>query len=131
MPLIERARVQLPAVVVDHLPADSDEIRAAVIAWLREHAAQLQVAGKHAVRMVVQLLIGIVLGAMLALHRTRSHAPGGPLTQLLNARCANVVTAFHDVVFAQLKISAVNTLLIAAPIYYACLKRELETAHLI
>jgi predicted PurR-regulated permease PerM len=112
-PLIERARTQLPPIIVDHLPGNSEEIRATVINWLREHAAQLQVAGKQAVRVILQLVIGIVLGAMLALHRTRAQPPGGPLTVLLNMRAANLVTAFHDVVFAQVKISLVNTLLTA------------------
>jgi len=111
MPLVERARTRLPPIITDNLPANSEEIRTAALDWLRKHAAQLQVAGKNAARIVLQLLIGIVLGAMLALHRTRTQAPGGPLTVLLNQRCANLVTSFHDVVFAQLKISAVNTLL--------------------
>jgi predicted PurR-regulated permease PerM len=111
MPLIERARLRLPPIITENLPDNSEEIRTTALNWLREHAAQLQLAGKQAARVIVQLLIGIVLGAMLALHRTRVQPPGGPLTVLLKTRCANLVTAFHDVVFAQVKISAVNTLL--------------------
>jgi len=111
MPLIDRARAQLPPIVVQNLPDNVEEIRAATIHWLREHAAQLQFAGQQAARVIVQLLIGIVLGAMLAIHRARAQAAGGPLTIVLNARCANLVTGFRDVVFAQVKISAVNTVL--------------------
>jgi predicted PurR-regulated permease PerM len=111
MPLIERARTRLPPIITENLPDNVEDIRTTVINWLREHAATLQVAGKQAVRIILQLLIGIVLGAMLALYRTRAQAPGGPLTVLLNTRCGNLVTAFHDVVFAQVKISALNTLL--------------------
>jgi hypothetical protein len=40
-PLIERARTQLPAIIVDHLPDNSDDVRTAVIEWLRMHAAHL------------------------------------------------------------------------------------------
>jgi predicted PurR-regulated permease PerM len=111
MPLIDRARTRLPPIITENLPENSEEIRTAALNWLREHAAQLQLAGKQAVRVIVQLLVGIVLGAMLALHSRRIQAPGGPLTVLLKTRCAHLVTAFHDVVFAQIKISAVNTLL--------------------
>src|SRR5262245_36724090 len=111
MPLIERARTKLPPVVTENLPENVEEIRATIVGWLREHAAQLQLAGKQAARIIVQLLIGIVLGAMLALHRTRKQVTPGPLAVVLNTRCANLVTAFHDVVFAQIKISALNTLL--------------------
>ena len=109
-PVIERARAQLPTIVVEYLPDNSEEIRAAVMEWLRQHAAQLQVAGKNAARITVQLLIGMVLGAMLALHTARPRPPGAPFTDALNARCFTLVGAFHDIVFAQVKISALNTL---------------------
>jgi len=109
-PLVERARTQLPAFVVNYLPDNSEEIRVAVMAWLHDHAAQLQLAGKNAARVTAHLLIGMVLGAMLALHTARARLHGGPLTGVLNARCTNLVTAFHDIVFAQFKISAINTL---------------------
>jgi len=122
-PLIDRAHAQLPAFIVDRLPDDSAEMRTAVIDWLGDHTAQLQIAGKQAVRVIVQLIIGIVLGAMLALHSARQRAQGGPLSLVLNARAAHLVSAFRDVVFAQLKISALNTvftgafLLIALPLF--------------
>jgi len=109
-PLVERARTQLPTFIVDRLPDDSAEMRTAVMEWLGEHTAQLQVAGKQAVRVVVQLGIGIVLGAMLALHSAQERPQGGPLSVALKARAAHLVNAFHDVVFAQVKISALNTL---------------------
>ena len=109
-PLIDRARTQLPTFIVDRLPDDSTEMRTAVMDWLGEHTAQLQVAGKQAVRVIVQLIIGIVLGAMLALHGAHERPQSGPLSAVLNARAAHLVAAFRDVVFAQVKISALNTL---------------------
>jgi predicted PurR-regulated permease PerM len=109
-PLIERARRQLPAIIVNHLPDNSDDMRTAVMEWLRMHAAQLTLAGTQAMRVIVQLLVGIVLGTMLAFHSARTQPAGGPLTAVLKARCANLAIAFRDVVFAQTKISALNTL---------------------
>jgi predicted PurR-regulated permease PerM len=109
-PLIERARTQLPPIIVNHLPDNSDDMRTAVMEWLRMHAAQLTLAGKQAMRVIVQLLVGIVLGTMLAFHSARTRPAGGPLTAVLKARCANLAIAFRDVVFAQTKISALNTL---------------------
>jgi predicted PurR-regulated permease PerM len=113
-PLIERARTQLPAFIVDRLPDNSAEVRAAVMDWSRTHTAQLQLAGKQTVRMILQLLVGIVLGAMLALYGARARPEGGPLAVVLKARCANLVIAFRDIVFAQAKISGVNTLFTGA-----------------
>lgn len=112
-PVVERARAQLPAIIVDHLPDNSEQIRVAVTGWLREHAAQLQLAGKNAARVIVHLLIGMILGAMLALQTAMARDSAGPLTIVLNARCSNLVTSFHDIVFAQVKISALNTLFTA------------------
>lgn len=112
-PLIERARAQLPAIVVNHLPDNSEEIRVAVTDWLREHAAQLQLAGANAARVIVHLLIGMVLGAMLALQNAFDRPSEGPLTQQLRMRGINLATAFRDIVFAQIKISALNTLFTA------------------
>jgi len=122
-PLIERARAQLPGFIVDRLPDDSAELRAAMTDWLRDHTAQLQLAGKQAVRAIIHLFAGIVLGAMLALHNARPRPAGGPLTVMLCARCAHLLGAFGQVVFAQVKISLLNTLftgaflLIALPLF--------------
>ena len=109
MPLVDRARAQLPQVVVDHLPDSIDDLRHAAIDWLRLHAGQLQLAGTAAARVIVHLLIGMVLGAMIALASALPRA-SGPLAEALTARCAHLVRAFHDIVFAQVKISALNTL---------------------
>ena len=115
MPLIDRARAQLPQVVVDHLPDSIDDFRTAAVEWLRAHASQLQLAGKTAARVVVHLLIGMVLGAMVALADAATHPDKrrGPLVEALMQRCRSLVAAFHDIVFAQVKISAVNTLFTA------------------
>ena len=108
-PVIERARAQLPQIVVDHLPDSIDEMRAGAAEWLRLHTGELQIAGKAAVRTFVHLLIGMVLGAMVALAGARPVARGKPLVEVLIGRCRHLVAAFHDIVFAQVKISAINT----------------------
>lgn len=110
MPLVDRARSQLPQVVVDHLPDSIEAFRTAATEWLRVHAAQLQLAGKNAARVIVHLLIGMVLGAMIALAGARPPARRGALVEALGARCRNLIDSFHDIVFAQVKISALNTL---------------------
>lgn len=109
--LIEAARAQLPPSIVQYLPPDEAAIRAALIEWMREHAAQLQLAGQQAGRVLVQLVVGIVLGAMLALHANRPPPPRGPLVEALVARASNLARSFREIVFAQALISAINTVL--------------------
>ena len=113
MPLVEKARQQLPAMVVDHLPDSVDDLRVGAVELARKHAAGLQLAGKGAVRVFVHIIIGLVLGAIIALSRARPAHQVGPLAAALGLRCQRLAEAFHNIVFAQVKISLINTLLTA------------------
>ena len=83
MPLVEKARQQLPAMLVDHLPDSVDDLRDGVVELARKHAVTLQMAGKEAARAFVHILIGLVLGAIVALSRTRPAHQVGPLAAAL------------------------------------------------
>lgn len=113
MPLVDKARAQLPAVLVDSLPASVDDLREGVTELARKHAVTLQLAGKETVRALAHILIGLVLGAIVALSHTRAVRQKGPLALALRERCEHLARAFHDIVFAQIKISLVNTALTA------------------
>ncbi|MEW5312600.1 MAG: hypothetical protein WDW38_004224 [Sanguina aurantia] len=109
MPLVEKARQQLPSIVVDHLPDSVDEMRVGALELARKHALDLQLAGKGVVRVFVHILIGLLLGAIIALSHARPAHQVGPLTAALLQRCRRLALAFHNIVFAQIKISLVNT----------------------
>lgn len=109
MPLIDKARQQLPAWVVDHLPSSVDDFRITAMDWLRQHASTLQLAGTEAARILVHIMIGLVLGAIVALSHTRAAEETGPLAAALGERCVRLAAAFHQIVFAQIKISLINT----------------------
>ncbi|WP_158756003.1 hypothetical protein [Dyella sp. S184] len=113
MPLVEKARQQLPAMVVDHLPDSVDDLRVGAAELAHKHAATLQLAGKGAARVFVHIIIGLVLGAIIALSRTHPAHQVGPLAAALGQRCQLLAEAFHNIVFAQVKISLINTLLTA------------------
>ncbi|KAF1007713.1 MAG: hypothetical protein GAK28_01670 [Luteibacter sp.] len=113
MPMVERARQQLPQAVVDRLPDSVDDLRVTALDWARSHAVALQLAGKEAARVLVHIVIGLVLGAFVALSRTRPSHQMGPFAAELSLRCARLADAFHNIVFAQIKISLVNTLFTA------------------
>lgn len=113
MPLVEKARQQLPAMLVDHLPDSVDDLRVGAIELARKHAGTLQLAGKGAVRLFVHIIIGLVLGAIVALSRARPAHQVGPLAAALGQRCQRLAEAFHNIVFAQVKISLINTVFTA------------------
>ncbi len=111
VPLFDRARAQMPSWIVDHLPASVEGMRQEVMRWIGRHAGTLGHAGKEAVVVFVQILIGLVLGAIIALSHLRSRERSGPLAVAMRKRVAHLAHAFHDIVFAQVKIAAINTVL--------------------
>lgn len=65
--IVDSTRNALPAWLLDYVPADADELREALARWLRAHAPELRLVGFEAGRLFVQILIGMIIGAMLAL----------------------------------------------------------------
>ena len=90
------------------MPPPPEDFRIAFVEWLRSHAAEAQLMGKEAFRMVAHMVVGMVLGAMIALHKARP-IDRRPLAAALTERAARIGYAFRRVVFAQLKISLINT----------------------
>ena len=106
--ILEQSRAKLPEWLLSSLPADTEEWKGAGIEWLHEHAAQLRHVGGEAGRIMVQVIIGFVIGAMVSLREARSVEDGGPLARALGGRAARVGEAFRRVVFAQVRIAALN-----------------------
>jgi predicted PurR-regulated permease PerM len=109
MPVVDNARAQLPASIVAHLPVTTEDLRATATTFARKHSAELQMAGQATALAFGRILIGLILGAMIALAHERSFSRKGPLTREVGARCSRLADAFHDIVFAQSKIAAINT----------------------
>lgn len=109
MGVVDRARGQLPPFIDAYLPASAAEFRVAIGGWLAKHLSELQLMGKDAAHMFVTLLIGMVLGAIIALQQIPDVSQRKPLAAALFARLSLLVRAFRNIVFAQIKISALNT----------------------
>lgn len=111
--IIESSRGQMPAWLKDHVPGSADAIRDAIIAWLRAHAVQAQTIGQEAGRTIAHLLLGMAIGAMAALYDTTSRPEYKPLAAALHARVVNLHQAFRSIVFAQVRIAAINAVFTA------------------
>ena len=107
--IIEGTRNALPSWMLEYLPADADELREAVTHWLREHAPELRIAGAEAGRVFAHILVGMVIGAMVSLREAVPAGTQQPLAHALIERTAVLGDAFRRVVFAQLRISTLNT----------------------
>jgi predicted PurR-regulated permease PerM len=111
--IIEGSRGKLPSWLVDVLPGDAASLQAAITQWLREHSSELRVFGGQVGHATVHIVIGMVIGAMVALREGLPAQDGGPLARALTERASRLGEAFRLVVFAQVRISALNTVLTA------------------
>lgn len=111
--ILDASRGQMPAWLKDYIPANAEAMRVAITDWLRAHAAQAQTIGTEAGRTIAHLLIGMVIGAMAALYDTTTRHDYKPLAAALHARVVNLHVAFRRIVFAQVRIAAINAVFTA------------------
>jgi predicted PurR-regulated permease PerM len=98
---------------VSALPDSVEGIKTAIVEWLREHATQVQTLGKEAGLATAHVLIGLIVGTMLALREVSDHEALQPLAAALTERAGRLAEAFRRIVFAQVRISAINTVFTA------------------
>ena len=106
--VLESSRTWLPDWVDAYLPADRIQMQSAAAAWLREHAGELRLFGKESARGLVHALLGMVIGALVALHETEGGKAQMPLLRDLAGHAGNFDHAFRQIVFAQVQIAAIN-----------------------
>ncbi|MDP1658413.1 MAG: AI-2E family transporter [Methylotenera sp.] len=107
--ILEDSRKILPNWLLERLPADAHTFKEQATDWLRTHADELQVVGKEAGRVTAHVLIGMVIGGMLAIRDAVAMDHFKPFARALAERGDLFGDAFKRVVFAQLRISAINT----------------------
>lgn len=111
--IVDTSRQHLPLWLARELPANADELKNDLVQWLREHAGELQSIGADVGRAFVHALIGMIIGGLVSLHEARPTTTRAPLADALAARATRLGEAFRRIVFAQVRISALNTALTA------------------
>jgi predicted PurR-regulated permease PerM len=107
--IVEDARAHLPPELLAHVPGDAATIQRALVDWLRSNAGTLPLVGRDFGRILAHLLIGMVVGALLSLQRAVPQAERRPLSERISRQAARMASAFRGVVFAQVWVSAINT----------------------
>ncbi|NEX62924.1 AI-2E family transporter [Noviherbaspirillum sp. 17J57-3] len=111
--IVEASRGKMPEWLRSHVPAGADALREMISSWFRANASNAQTMGEQAGRTLAHVLIGMVVGAMAALYDTTYPPDYKPLSAALHARIANLHAAFQNIVFAQVRIAAINAILTA------------------
>jgi len=107
--ILASARAWLPQQWQTSLPEQQALLQQASI-WLKEHAAELGSIIFGAVAGVGYALIGILLGALIAVNGITGELTHRPLSLLLLQQVAALRDAFWRVATAQVKISLINTI---------------------
>ena len=125
--IIEDARASLPPWLLEYLPdpgeSATEDLQKTTVAWLRHHASDLGVIGKETGLALAHILIGMVIGAMVAAREANPRKAPGPLAAALLIQAQAFTGAFRRIVFAQVRISLLNTaftsiyLVIALPFF--------------
>jgi predicted PurR-regulated permease PerM len=108
--ILEGSMAMLPDWMREYLPEDADGVKEATVDWLREHAGEVRLAGKEVGLAFVHILIGMIIGAMVSLREAAVAHATRPLARALAQRAARLGKAFRNVVFAQVRIAALNAL---------------------
>ncbi|HUQ73299.1 MAG TPA: AI-2E family transporter [Burkholderiales bacterium] len=111
--IVASSRASLPAWISERIPADADALRVAIVDWLRSHSSELQYAGRAFMLGLVHVLIGMVIGAIICFRQVHAAGQKTLLLREGGERMKTLGHAFRGVVFAQVKISAINTVLTA------------------
>jgi predicted PurR-regulated permease PerM len=112
--VLDTWRAHLPAWIASELPADAMELTDAAVKWLRTHASAVESMGRDVGRVLVQLAIGMIIGAMVSLGDVRPDDNARPLAIALGERVRRIADAFRRIVFAQVRIAAINAVLTGA-----------------
>ena len=124
--ILNEARVSLPTWIIEMLPVSVDQVHQSSAQLLRDHSMQLQKAGMDIALGFVHAIFGMIIGAMIATRESidaKKPMPPGPLAVALIERAERLTDAFRRVVFAQVRISAINTvftalyLMVALPLF--------------
>lgn len=107
--VLEASLGAMPHWLAEWVPSDVAGLREVISQWLREHSHELREFTGGVARTLVHILIGMAIGAMLSLRHARRSGEHGPLAEALAARAERFGDSFRQVIFAQARISAINS----------------------
>ena len=111
--IIDASRGKMPAWLMERMPVNADSVRELMTGWLREHASTAQAMGAAAGKTFTRILIGLIIGVMVSLHVSLTPRYHRPFAAALLQRASYLAEAFKNIVFAQVWISGINTVLSA------------------
>ncbi|VFP79491.1 AI-2E family transporter [Candidatus Erwinia haradaeae] len=108
--LLQNIQHTLSLLITNFLPLDNKELQGEIITFVHKNLA-IKTFGGNAAHTVATILIGIILGIMISLHKKSKDRIETPLKKEILNRLRILSDAFHNVICAQINVSFCNTLL--------------------
>ncbi len=111
--IIETIRGHLPDWMEAYLPNNVSDMQVSTSKWLREYAVQLSQMGRSVGISIIYILTGLIIGGMIAFTNKHHELKVRPLTKFLTHRADILHNSFSNIIFSQIRISAINTAITA------------------
>jgi predicted PurR-regulated permease PerM len=115
--IVSEARSKLPAFLSESFPGNVDDLKTLASGWLDEHSHEVQQFGQNVLHFFFRGLVGMIIGALVSLFEVTGKTTDKRLATALLERISRFANAFRQIVFAQVRISALNTVLTALFIF--------------
>lgn len=112
--ILDQLHTRLPASIAEHVPLSVEGLKASLSVAMKNHSGQVQTAGIHTLRGLGYVLAGFVIGAVAVIQTAGVSPPDSkPLSRVVRFEFNELLHGFTDIFFAQIRISAINTVLTA------------------
>ncbi|WOE30924.1 MULTISPECIES: AI-2E family transporter [unclassified Acinetobacter] len=109
--LLQQVQAEIIKYYPNFNPYTTMSLKDQLFAYIKENLGMLRHTGTNILHSFASMIIAMIIGIMVSLHQVqpKMHIPAFKVA--LIARIQNLATAFQNVVFAQVKISLINTIL--------------------
>lgn len=108
---IDDIKKDIPPTILAYIPENVTSIKGSVSDLAKEHIRELSIAGKEGLHTFAHILIAVVAGLLLSMHQFSPLSRAKPFAREMRNRMHHFGKAFENIVFAQIRISAINTAL--------------------
>lgn len=94
-----------------YLPNGVEELKNQILEWIQSNSSTLKQASTHVLHNFATMLVGMILGVILSLYEPPVRSDEPTFKMAMIERITTLAEVFKNILFAQLKISSINTLL--------------------
>lgn len=108
---LQKLQLEIAQYIPGFIPYTLPELKDQSLALMKDNLSTLKHTGTDFIHNLATLLIGAIIGILVSLNRLQSRPEQPDFKRAMIRRMENLSTSFKNVVFAQFKISLINTAL--------------------